>query len=89
MAALAPERSFLAAAYADFLRTFSNVLFAVCLFIAWGLLTLIGVIVDQGKDASVYFAAYPAPVARLVLRLGFDNIYHGPAYVGIIALILV
>ncbi|MDQ6930307.1 MAG: cytochrome c biogenesis protein ResB, partial [Candidatus Eremiobacteraeota bacterium] len=50
---------------------------------------LIGVIVDQGKDASVYFAAYPAPVARLVLRLGFDNIYHGPAYVGIIALILV
>lgn len=88
MATLAPERSFLATTYADFIRTFSNVLFAVCLFIGWGILTLIGVIVDQNKDPSIYFSSYPAPVARLVLRLGFDNIYHGPAYVGIIGLIL-
>lgn len=75
--------------YNDFIRTFSNVLFAVCLFIAWGILTLIGVIVDQGKDPSVYFSSYAAPLARLILRLGFDNIYHSVAYVGIIALILV
>ncbi|GAC1355629.1 MAG: cytochrome c biogenesis protein ResB [Vulcanimicrobiaceae bacterium] len=88
MAALAPARSSLAAIYEDFLRTFSNVLFAVCLFIVWGILTLIGVIVDQGKDPAVYFASYAAPVARLILRLGFDNIYHSPAYVGIIGLIL-
>ena len=75
--------------YNDFIRTFSNVLFAVCLFIVWGLLTLIGVIVDQGKDPSVYFDSYATPIARLILRLGFDNIYHSAAYVGIIGLILV
>jgi len=75
--------------YNDFVRTFSNVLFAVGLFIVWGVLTLIGVIVDQGKDPSVYFSSYATPVARLILRLGFDNIYHSVAYVGIIALILV
>ncbi|GAC1391084.1 MAG: cytochrome c biogenesis protein ResB [Vulcanimicrobiaceae bacterium] len=89
MATIAPQRSFWETTYADFIRTFSNVLFAVSLFVVWGLLTLIGVVVDQGKDAAVYFASYPAPLARLVLRLGFDNIYHGAAYVGIIGLILV
>jgi cytochrome c biogenesis protein len=75
--------------YDDFVRTFSNVLFAVSLFIVWGVLTLIGVIVDQGKDAATYFAAYPAPIARAIVRLGFDNIYHSPWYVGIVGLILV
>ncbi len=79
----------IAPAYNDFVRTFSNVLFAVMLFVVWGILTLIGVIVDQGKDASAYFNAYPAPIARAILRLGFDNIYHSPWYVGIIGLILV
>ena len=75
--------------YADFVRTFGNVLFAVSLFIVWGILTLIGVVVDQGKDPSAYFDAYAAPVARAILRLNFDNIYHSPWYVGIIGLILV
>ena len=74
--------------YDDFIRTFGNVLFAVSLFIVWGLLTLVGVIVDQGKDAEVYFAAYAAPIARAIVRLGFDNIYHSPWYLGIIGLIL-
>ena len=74
--------------YADFVRTFGSVLFAVSLFVVWGILTLIGVIVDQGKDPSIYFESYPAPIARAVLRLSFDNIYHSPWYVGIIALIL-
>jgi cytochrome c biogenesis protein len=74
--------------YDDFLRTFSNVLFAVGLFVVWGILTLIGVIVDQGKDPSVYFDAYAPPIARAILRLGFDNVYHSPWYVGIIGLIL-
>ncbi len=74
--------------YDDFIRTFGNVLFAVSLFVVWGILTLIGVIVDQGKDAPTYFASYPAPLARAIVRLGFDNIYHSPWYVGIIALIL-
>src|SRR5581483_9304642 len=74
--------------YSDFVRTFSNVLFAVSLFAVWGLLTLIGVVVDQGKDPSIYFDSYPAPIARAIVRLGFDNIYHSPWYVGIIGLIL-
>ena len=74
--------------YGDFVRTFGNVLFAVSLFVVWGLLTLVGVIVDQGKDAQTYFTAYAAPIARAILRLQFDNIYHSPWYVAIIGLIL-
>ena len=74
--------------YAEFVRTFGNVLFAVSLFVVWGLLTLVGVIVDQGADPSLYFQSYAAPIARAILRLSFDNIYHTPWYVGIIGLIL-
>ncbi|MDQ2992273.1 MAG: cytochrome c biogenesis protein ResB [Candidatus Eremiobacteraeota bacterium] len=74
--------------YEDFVRTFGNVLFAVCLFVVWGIFTLIGVIVEQGLDASAYFQNYAAPVARAIVRLGFDNIYHSYWYVGIIGLIL-
>ncbi|HVN70106.1 MAG TPA: cytochrome c biogenesis protein ResB [Candidatus Binatia bacterium] len=75
-------------AYAEFVRTFGNVLFAVSLFVVWGLLTLVGVVVDQGQDPSQYFQSYAAPVARAILRLNFDNVYHSPWYVGIVALIL-
>lgn len=75
--------------YNDFIRTFGSVLFAVSLFVVWGILTLIGVIVDQGKDLATYLSSYPAPIARAIVRLGFDNIYHSPWYVGIIGLILV
>ena len=74
--------------YADFTRTFSNVLFAVCLLLVWGIMTLIGVIVQQGKDPSDYFSMYAPPLARLILRLNADDIYHTPYYVGIIGLIL-
>ncbi len=74
--------------YADFTRTFSNVLFAVCLLLVWGVMTLAGVIVQQGRDASEYFGMYASPLARLILRLNIDNIYHTPYYVGIIGLIL-
>jgi cytochrome c biogenesis protein len=75
-------------AYAEFINLFANVLFAVSLFAVWGVLTLIGVIVDQGKDPSFYWQNYAPPLARLVLRLDLDNIYHSSAYVGIIGLIL-
>ncbi len=74
--------------YGDFIRTFGNVMFAVSLFVVWGILTLIGVLVDQGKDPSEYFASYAAPVARAILRLDLDNVYHSPWYVGIVGLIL-
>lgn len=77
-----------AALWDEFLTLFANVLFAVSLFAVWGVLTLIGVIVDQGKDPSAYWAEYSPPIARLILRLHLDNIYHGAAYVGIIGLIL-
>jgi cytochrome c biogenesis protein len=78
-----------ASLYGDFVRTFGSVLFAVSLFVVWGILTLIGVIVDQGKEAPAYFAAYAAPIARAILRLQFDNIYHSPWYIAIVGLILV
>ncbi|MGZ3550288.1 MAG: cytochrome c biogenesis protein ResB, partial [Vulcanimicrobiaceae bacterium] len=74
--------------YNDFLRTFSNVLFAVLLFLIWGLMTLAGVLVEQGKDAGAYFQMYAPPLARLILRLNIDNVYHTSYYVGIIGLIL-
>ncbi|HMF29678.1 MAG TPA: cytochrome c biogenesis protein ResB, partial [Candidatus Cybelea sp.] len=74
--------------YTDFVRTFGSVFFAVSLFLIWGLLTLVGVIVEQGQDPSAYFQSYAAPIARAILRLNFDNVYHSPWYVGIIGLIL-
>jgi len=74
--------------YEEFVRTFGNVLFAVCLLLVWGLMTLAGVVVEQGKDPAEYFSAYAPPLARLILRLNVDNIYHAPYYVGIIGLIL-
>jgi cytochrome c biogenesis protein len=82
------ERIGVGRAYADFVNTFGNVLFAVSLFVVWGLLTLIGVVVDQGKDFATYATSFGPPLARLVERLGFDNIYHSPWYVGIVGLIL-
>ncbi|MBV8246794.1 MAG: cytochrome c biogenesis protein ResB [Candidatus Eremiobacteraeota bacterium] len=72
----------------DFVRTFSNVLFAVSLFAIWAVLTLLGVVIDQNQDPQEYFGAYPVPLARAILRLGFDNVYHSPWYIGIIGLIL-
>jgi len=74
--------------YSEFVRTFGSVFFAVSLFLIWGVLTLIGVVVEQGQDPSLYFQSYAAPIARALLRLNFDNVYHSPWYVGIIGLIL-
>jgi len=74
--------------YGEFVRTFGNVLFAVSLFVVWGVLTLVGVIVDQGQDPALYFQTYAPPIARAILRLRFDNVYHSPWYVGIVGLIL-
>ena len=73
----------------EFLILFANILFAVSLFAVWGVLTLIGVIVDQAKGADFYWQNYTPLLARVVLRLHLDNIYHSPAYIGIIGLILI
>ncbi|MBV8603040.1 MAG: cytochrome c biogenesis protein ResB [Candidatus Eremiobacteraeota bacterium] len=72
----------------DLLRLFSSIYFAVSLFAVWGFLTLIGVIVDQGKDPQFYWTNYSPALARLVLRLHLDNIYHGTLYVGVIGAIV-
>ncbi|TAM56551.1 hypothetical protein EPN52_13390 [bacterium] len=89
MATATEQLSSAQALYAEFIDTFGNVLFAVSLLAIWGVMTLIGVVVDQGKSPSAYFNEYPAQVARAVLRLGFDHIYHSYEYVGLIGLILV
>ena len=73
----------------EFLVLFANILFAVSLFGVWGVLTLIGVIVDQGKGADFYWQNYTPVLARIVLRMHLDNIYHSPAYISIIGLILI
>jgi cytochrome c biogenesis protein len=72
----------------DLLRLFASVYFAVSLFAIWGFLTLIGVIIEQGKTSDFYLTNFAPPIARLILRLDLGNIYHSVAYVGIIALIL-
>ncbi len=73
----------------SFVRTFGSIPFGVSLLAVWAVLTLIGVIVDQGKESAAYFAMFPAPLARAILRLSFDNVYHSWWYVGAIALVLI
>lgn len=72
-----------------FLRTFGNVSFGVSLLALWGVLTLIGVVVAQGQSPDAYFAGYPAPIARAILRMNFDDIYHSVWYLASIGLVLV
>jgi cytochrome c biogenesis protein len=72
----------------DLVRLFAHVPFGVSLLAAWAFLTLIGVIIEQGKDPSFYAGAYPPPIARLIVRLDVDNIYHSAAYIGVLGLIL-
>jgi cytochrome c biogenesis protein len=72
----------------ELLGQLSNFWFGMSLLGVWGLLTLIGVVVDQGKDVSFYETNYTPALARIVLRLHLDNIYHSPAYLGIVGLIL-
>ncbi len=67
----------------------SDFWFGMSLLGVWGFMTLIGVVVDQGKGADFYTRNYTPPLARLVLRLHLDNIYHSPAYLGIVGFILV
>ncbi len=74
--------------YRDLVRLFANVTFAVVLLFIWAFLTLIGVVVDQGKDTAFYAQTYAPALARLVLRLHVDNIYHSAAYIGILGLIV-
>ena len=72
----------------EILGQLSNFWFGMSLLAVWGVMTLVGVVVDQGKDPSFYETNYAPPLARLVLRLHLDNIYHSPAYLGIVGLIL-
>ncbi len=76
------------AALRELLGRLSDFWFGMSLLGVWGFLTLIGVIVDQDKDADFYRTNYAPALARLVLRLHLDNIYHSPAYLGIVGFIL-
>ena len=75
-------------AVTDLIRLFANIPFGVSLLATWAFLTLIGVVIEQGKDAAFYVGAYAPPIARLIVRLDLDNIYHSPAYIGVLGLIL-
>jgi len=81
-------RGWLDEQFGDLLWQLSNFWFGMTLLGIWGFMTLLGVVIDQGKDPASYFDAYPAPLARLVLRLHLDNIYHGTAYVALIGFII-
>jgi cytochrome c biogenesis protein len=72
----------------DLVRLFANVGFGVSLLALWATLTLIGVVIDQGKDPAYYVGAYGPPFARLIARLDLANIYHSGAYLGVLGLIL-
>lgn len=72
----------------DLVRTFANVTFGVSLLAIWAFLTMIGVVLEQGKDPSFYASTYAPPIARLIARLDLSNIYHSAAYIGVLGLIL-
>lgn len=72
----------------DLVRLFAQVSTGVSLLGVWAFLTLIGVIIEQGKDAAFYAGAYVPPIARLIARLDLGNIYHSPAYIIVLGLIL-
>ena len=75
-------------AWDELIGLFANIPFGVSLLAIWAFLTMIGVIVEQGKDAAFYASVYPPPIARLIARLDIANIYHSPAYIGVLGLIL-
>ncbi|HZO94054.1 MAG TPA: cytochrome c biogenesis protein ResB [Candidatus Baltobacteraceae bacterium] len=88
-AAQAPAlRAALARTWGETVALFAHVPFGVSLLAIWAVLTLIGVIVEQGRDPSYYAGAYAPPLARLILRLDIENIYHSPAYIGVLGLII-
>jgi len=72
----------------DTVRLFANVTFGVSLLAVWGGLTLIGVVIEQGKDGAFYASEYAPSLARLIVRLDLGNIYHSAAYLGVLGLIL-
>jgi cytochrome c biogenesis protein len=74
--------------FAELLGQLSNFWFGMLLLAVWGVMTLIGVVVDQGKDSSFYLINYTPALARLVLRLHLDNIYHSSGYIAMIGLII-
>jgi hypothetical protein len=78
----------LRASWDELVQLFANVTFGVSLLGIWAFLTLIGVVIEQGKDPSFYAAQYAPPMARLIGRLDLNNIYHSAAYIGVLGLIL-
>src|SRR5487761_2605218 len=76
-------------ARAEFVRTFANVPFGVSMLAIWGVLALIGVVVQQNQPPDAYAAMYPPALSRAILRLHFDDIYHSVWYLISIGLVLI
>ena len=55
-------RGWLDEQFGDLLWQLSNFWFGMTLLGIWGFMTLLGVVIDQGKDPASYFDAYPAPL---------------------------
>ncbi|MFY9779908.1 MAG: cytochrome c biogenesis protein ResB [Candidatus Baltobacteraceae bacterium] len=72
----------------ELLSQLSNFWFGMCLLALWGVMTLIGVVVDQGKPPEFYLDNYTPALARLVLRLHLDNIYHSSGYIAVVGFIV-
>ena len=81
-------REQLAASLDDLLLQLSNFWFGMSLLALWCVMTLIGVIVEQGREPAFYAANYAPALTRLILRLHLDNIYHGTAYIALVGLIV-
>jgi cytochrome c biogenesis protein len=81
-------RTSFGASVTELLTGLSNFWFGMSMLGVWGIMTLIGVVVDQGKEPDFYLRNYTPPLARLVLRLHLDNIYHSAAYLAIVGFIL-
>lgn len=73
----------------ELVSLFGNVTFGVSLLALWGALTIVGVVVQQGQEPSSYYASYPPPIARAILRLDFNDVYHSMWYLASIGLVLV
>ncbi len=81
-------REQLAESFDDLLLQLSNFWFGMSLLALWGVMTLIGVVVEQGREPAFYAENYAPALTRLILRLHLDNIYHGSAYIALVALIV-
>lgn len=52
---------------------------AICLIGLLSLISMVGTLVPQGREAAEYLIAYPR-IGQIMLDLGFDDLYHGTLF---------